>query len=184
MPYFLYFITEIAGKAVTETSKVSLEGGGIKSILKLIGLIILCILIIAASYFTTKFVGKKQIAGNGRSNFKSIDVFRVTPNKYLQIVEVGKRYFCIAVTKESITLICELKEDEIKSFPADMKPKSFKEQMNELMHWKKQPGQGPGELGDIAKLTLGDTEQPDADKKKPEAIETGASETSPEKEKE
>ena len=65
-----------------------------------------------------------------------------------------------------------------------MKPKSFKEQMNELMHRKKQPGQGPGELGDIAKLTLGDTEQPDADKIKPEAIETGASETSPEKEKE
>ena len=52
------------------------------------------------------------------------------------------------------------------------------------MHRKKQPGQGPGELGDIAKLTLGDTEQPDADKIKPEAIETGASETSTEKEKE
>ncbi|MCR4625399.1 MAG: flagellar biosynthetic protein FliO [Lachnospiraceae bacterium] len=185
MPYFLLVIAEVTGKAVTETSKnVSLDGGGIKSILKLVGLIILCILIIAASYFTTKFVGKKQIAGNGKSNFKSIDVFRVTPNKYLQIVEVGKRYFCIAVTKESITLICELKEDELKSFPADMKPKSFKEQMNELMHRKKQPEQGPGELGDIAKLTLGDADSPQAEIQEPEALETGASDTDTVKEKE
>ncbi|MBO4781040.1 MAG: flagellar biosynthetic protein FliO [Lachnospiraceae bacterium] len=185
MPYFLYFIAEIAGKAVTETSKTApLDGGGIKSILKLIGLIILCILIIAASYFTTKFVGKKQIAGNGRSNFKSIDVFRVTPNKYLQIVEVGKRYFCIAVTKESITLICELKEDELKTFPLDMKPKSFKEQMNELMHRKKQPEQGSGELGDIAKLTLSDTDDNDTEKSEPEPIETGVSGSDTAKEKE
>ena len=131
-----------------------MEGGGIKSILKLIGLIILCILIIAASYFTTKFVGKKQIQSGSKSNFKSIDVFRVTPNKYLQIVEVGKRYFCIAVTKESVTFISELSEDDLKVLPAEMKPKSFKEQMNELMHRKSASGSGSGGLGEIAKLTV------------------------------
>jgi len=154
MPYFLHVITEITGKAATEASKVPLEGGGIKSILKLIGLIILCILIIAASYFTTKFVGKKQIQSGSKSNFKSVDVFRITPNKYLQIVEVGKRYFCIAVTKESVTLISELSEDDLKVLPAEMKPKSFKEQMNELMHRKNASGTGSSELGEIAKLTL------------------------------
>ncbi|MBR6473864.1 MAG: flagellar biosynthetic protein FliO [Lachnospiraceae bacterium] len=154
MPYFLYVITEITGKAATEASKVPLEGGGIKSILKLIGLIILCILIIAASYFTTKFVGKKQIQSGSKSNFKSVDVFRITPNKYLQIVEVGKRYFCIAVTKESVTLISELSEDDLKVLPAEMKPKSFKEQMNELMHRKNASGTGSSEFGEIAKLTL------------------------------
>lgn len=164
MPYFLYVITEITGKVASEASKtVSLDGGGIKSILKLIGLIILCILIIAASYFTTKFVGKKQIQSGSKSNFKSVDVFRITPNKYLQIVEVGKRYFCIAVTKESVTLISELSEEDLKVLPAEMKPKSFKEQMNELIHRKNTTGTGNGELGDIARLTLepGDEEASD-----------------------
>ena len=155
MPYFLYVIAELTGKVTSGTSNtVSLDGGGIKSILKLIGLIILCILIIAASYFTTKFVGKKQIQGGSKSNFKSVDVFRITPNKYLQIVEVGKRYFCIAVTKESVTLISELSEEDLKVLPAEIKPKSFKEQMNELMHRKGATGTGNGELGDIARLTL------------------------------
>lgn len=155
MPYFLYVIAELTGKAAAETSKtVSLDGGGVKSILKLIGLIILCILIIAASYFTTKFVGKRQIQGGSKSNFKSVDVFRITPNKYLQIVEVGKRYFCIAVTKESVTLISELSEDDLKVHPAEIKPKSFKEQMNELMHRKSSADPEKSELGSIARLPL------------------------------
>jgi len=111
------------------------DSGGIKSVLKLIGLIILCALIIAASYFTTKFIGKKQIGGRN-SNFKSIDVFRVTPNKFLQIVEIGERYFCIAVTKEQISVICELNKDDIKHFPPEEKPKSFKECFSEVVKKK------------------------------------------------
>jgi len=155
MPYFLYVIAEITGKVASEASKTApLDGGGIKSILKLIGLIILCILIIAASYFTTKFVGKRQIQGGSKSNFKSVDVFRITPNKYLQIVEVGNRYFCIAVTKESVTLISELSEDDLKVHPAEIKPKSFKEQMNELMHRKSSAEPEKNELGSIARLPL------------------------------
>ena len=155
MPYFLFVIAEITGKAAAETSKtVSLDGGGVKSILKLIGLIILCILIILASYFTTKFVGKRQIQGGSRSNFKSIDVFRITPNKYLQIVEVGNRYFCIAVTKESVTLISELSGEDLKVLPDETKPKSFKEQMSELMHRKSNTDTGKSDRGDIARLSL------------------------------
>ena len=154
MPYFLFVLAETANIVSNEAPKSSDWGDGAKSIIKMIGLIILCILIIAASYYTTKFVGKRQIQGGAKSNIKSIDVFRITPNKYLQIVEVGKRYFCIAVTKESVTLISELSEDDLKVLPAEMKPKSFKEQMNELMHRKNASGTGSSELGEIAKLTL------------------------------
>ena len=63
------------------------SSGGVTSVLKLIGLIILCILIIAASYFTTKFVGQRQLKGSAKSNFRNIDIYRISTNKYLQIVE-------------------------------------------------------------------------------------------------
>jgi flagellar protein FliO/FliZ len=115
---------------------MSSESGGFTSVLKLIGLIILCALIIAASYFTTKFVGKKQLANKGKSNFRSIDVFRVTTNKYLQIVEIGERYFCISVTKDKISLICELDKEEIKHFPPEPVEKSFKECMTDIFKKK------------------------------------------------
>jgi len=134
MPYDLIFAA---------TDFLNGESGGIKSIFKLIGLIIICILIIAASYFTTRFVGKRQLAGGAGSNIRSIDIFRVNQNKYLQIIEIGERYFCIAVTKDNISLICELSREDIKKFPQTGEGKSFKECMSMLM--KKKNGTESGE---------------------------------------
>ena len=127
MPYNLIF-------AATDFLKG--ESGGITSIIKLIGLIILCALIIAASYFTTKFVGKRQMGGRQDTNFKSIDIYRVSPNKYLQIVEIGERYFCIAVTKDRISIVSELNKEDIKHFPSEQKDKSFKECMADMLNRK------------------------------------------------
>ncbi len=109
---------------------------GVESALKLVGLIILCAIIIAASYFTTRFVGKKQQNMSGGSNFRSIDVYRLSQNKYLQIIQAGKRYFLIAVSKDSVETIAELSEDDIVNFPSDKKV-SFKEIMAKVVPEKK-----------------------------------------------
>ena len=131
MPYNLIF--------AAAKDPINLEsGGGIGSILKLIGLIILCILIIAASYYTTKFVGKKQMKVKGKSNIRSIEVFRITTNKYLQIVEIGERYFVLAVAKDNITTVCELSKEDITNFPPESgEVKSFKECMSDIINRKK-----------------------------------------------
>lgn len=100
-----------------------------QSILKLIGLIILCALIIAASYFVTRLIGRRESGMIGNSNFKAVDAYRLTPNKYLQIIRIGKRYFCIAVSKDDVRLICELSEDDIEIKSRSEKMLSFKEIM-------------------------------------------------------
>lgn len=130
MPYNLIF--------AAAKDPINLESGGIQSIFKLIGLIILCILIIVASYYTTKFVGKKQMKVKGKSNIRSIEVFRISQNKYLQMVEIGERYFVLAIAKDSITTVCELSRDEIKNFPPEPgETKSFKECMSDIINRKK-----------------------------------------------
>ncbi|MCR5204795.1 MAG: flagellar biosynthetic protein FliO [Lachnospiraceae bacterium] len=138
MPYNLVFAA---------TDFLNGESGGIKSVLKLIGLIILCILIIAASYFTTRFVGSRQLKGAAKSNFRSIDIFRISPNKYLQIIEIGEKYFCIAVSKDKISLIGELSKDDIKNFPPVPIEKSFKETMSDVLNRKNRTdNKKPGEV--------------------------------------
>lgn len=82
------------------------------STLKLIGLIILCIAIIVACYYTTKFVGKKQGTGSGK-NFRVIETYRISQNKFLQIIAVGKRYFLISSSKDKVSLIAELSESDL-----------------------------------------------------------------------
>ncbi len=73
------------------------------------------LVVLAATYVTTRIVGNYQkIQGKG-GNFEAIETYRVTGNKYLQIVRVGRRYFVIAVCRDNIELISELSEDDFES---------------------------------------------------------------------
>ncbi|MCR5357736.1 MAG: flagellar biosynthetic protein FliO [Lachnospiraceae bacterium] len=68
--------------------------------------------VLAITYLTTRFVGNYQKMQGQGSNFEAVETYRVTGNRFLQIVRVGKRYFLIAVSKDDISLISELSEDD------------------------------------------------------------------------
>lgn len=85
----------------------------IDSIIKLVAAIIVFVFVLAVTYLTTRFIGnyqKKSIHGN---NFDVIETYRLSPNKYLQILKVGAEYIVIAVCKDSITMLCKLDETGI-----------------------------------------------------------------------
>lgn len=83
------------------------------NILELFGLIVVFILILIVTYYTTKFVGGVKIGVTKNSNFKVLETYKLSQNKYLQLIQVGNRYFVIAVSKDNISFMTELKEDEI-----------------------------------------------------------------------
>lgn len=96
--------------------------------LELAGLLVVFIIIIAACYFVTRFVGGKQLAQQKNSNFTVLDTFRVAQNKYLQLIQAGKRYFVLAVCKDSITLVAELDKEDITYWREEGQiPKSFQD---------------------------------------------------------
>jgi flagellar protein FliO/FliZ len=65
------------------------------------------------TYVTTKLIGGIKAGTLTESNFKVIDTYKVTQNKYMQIIKIGSKYFVIAVCKDTIQLITELKEEDI-----------------------------------------------------------------------
>lgn len=87
----------------------------LQSILELIGIVIIFLIILAAAYLASVFVGKTQ--GKGylarQKNIKLIETFRISSSQFLQIVKIGNRYFALAVSRNHIELIAELSEDEI-----------------------------------------------------------------------
>lgn len=104
------------------------------SIVSLIGLIGVCILIIVASYFVTRLVGGRQLSRQKNSNFKTIDTFHLAQNKYLSLIQVGKRYFVIAICKDTVTMLSELKEEDILMWREDMQSTaSFKNIFNGML---------------------------------------------------
>ena len=104
-----------------------------KSILELIFLLIMFAFVLAACVVTPRFVAGRQIQRRRDSNFKPLDTYQIAQNRYLQLVQIGTRYFVISVSKDSVGFIAELKEEELtkKDFE-DGKPKSFKEILSDL----------------------------------------------------
>lgn len=80
---------------------------------ELVVLLIVFAFIIVACYYTTKFIGGRQLNQLKHSNFEVIDTYRITQNKFLQLVRMGQKYLVIAVAKDQISVLCELTEDEI-----------------------------------------------------------------------
>lgn len=105
-----------------------------QSIVEFVFLLVVFFLILVACVFTTRFVAGRQMQRGRNSNFKPIETYQVAQNRYLQLVQIGTRYFVISVTKDNISFICELKEDEFepKEETNTGFSKSFKDILSDL----------------------------------------------------
>lgn len=84
-----------------------------ESILQLLGVSILFVFILVITYYTTKFVGGTKLGQTKKGNFKVLETYKIAQNKYLQLVQIGTRYFVIAIGKDNICSLVELQESEI-----------------------------------------------------------------------
>ena len=84
----------------------------VSSIAQLVTVLILFILVLAATYYVTKWIAKYQKDTTFTANMEIMETCRLSQTKYLQIVRVVNKYMVIAVCKDTVTLLTELSEDE------------------------------------------------------------------------
>lgn len=85
----------------------------IDSVAELISVILIFIFVLALTYFTTRFVGSYQKNKMSGSNVNVLETFRISNNKYIQIIKIGKKYFAIAVCKDTVSYLCELDGEDL-----------------------------------------------------------------------
>ena len=102
---------------IASTSKID-------SIAQLLTVIFLFIVVLGATWFTTRYVAGVQKGKMKGSNFEVIDTFRLTQNKYIQIMRIGQKYVAVAVCKDTVTVLRELDEEEIVFVGSDMMDKT------------------------------------------------------------
>ena len=73
------------------------------------------IFVIIMAYLSTRIIASINQNRVMQGNIEAIETYRITPNKYLQIVRVVDRYMVISVCKDTISFIIELSEDDIKN---------------------------------------------------------------------
>lgn len=99
----------------------------LEAVTQLLTLIIIFALVLALTYFVTRFAGNYQKRKYAGRNITIIETMRISGTKYIQIVKTGSQYFAIAVCKDTVTLIGEL-DGETLILPEDADsapPESF-----------------------------------------------------------
>ncbi|MBQ4284501.1 MAG: flagellar biosynthetic protein FliO [Lachnospira sp.] len=85
----------------------------LESIAQLITLVLIFAFVVGLTYFATRLVGNVQKERQAGSNIKVLETMRISNTKYIQVVKIGSKCFAIAVCKDTVTYLCELKEEEL-----------------------------------------------------------------------
>lgn len=104
--------------------------------MQLIGLIIMFVLILTASYFTARFVGNSAVTQSKNRNMKVIETYKVAPNRFLQIIEVSGKYIVIGISKDSIEFLTELEPDQVIKADGEITPLDFKHILSSIKNKK------------------------------------------------
>lgn len=86
---------------------------GLNGFAQFVTVLLIFVGVLFLTYFSTRWIASYQKGRMYSSNITVVETFKITANKYIQIVRIGERYFAIAVGKDEVTLLGELKEDEL-----------------------------------------------------------------------
>ena len=84
-----------------------------EAFVQLITLVLIFALVLGLTYFVTRFVGNYQKNKLTGTNISVIETIRISSSKYIQLVQIGSRYFAIAVCKDTVTLIGEIEQNDL-----------------------------------------------------------------------
>ncbi len=85
---------------------------------QLIWVLMLFVLVLLLTLLTTRWIAKYQQGQLHNQNLKIIETLKVSANGYIQIIRAGDVYLVIAVTKDHIEKLAEIREDQLTDYAA------------------------------------------------------------------
>ena len=105
----------------------------VTAIAQFLTVIFLFIVILALTYFTTRFIAGYQKNHSVNTNIESVEVMRLSPSQYVQIIRIGSKYVAIAVSKDSIEKLCELSSEDVEAISQEEPSmNSFRDVMDKI----------------------------------------------------
>ncbi len=81
--------------------------------MQLLATVVVFVVVLVATYYATKWIARSGAIQSHTKNIEVIETFKIAPNKYVQIIKLGSKYYSIGVTKENITFLASLEEDQL-----------------------------------------------------------------------
>lgn len=94
-----------------------LLSSSLESFIQLVGVLLIFVFVLAATYFTTRWMGGWQKAHSRNKNLRIVETIQVGNNKMISIVAAGKKYLVVSVGKDEVHLLSELSGEELAEPP-------------------------------------------------------------------
>lgn len=108
-----------------------------ESIWQLISVSIVFLIVLGLSYYTTRWISKIQKKQSYNKNIQVIETFKITTNKYIQIIRTGEKYLVIAIAKDNISMLTELTEQQLNlTMDEEVSNETFGEILNKIKELK------------------------------------------------
>ena len=86
------------------------------SYVQFITVLLLFVFVLAVTALVTRWIGGYQKGKSAGMNMELLEAIRLSNNKYIQLVRVGRKYLALAVCKDTVTMLSEIPEEDL-SFP-------------------------------------------------------------------
>lgn len=86
----------------------------VDSYAQLMTVLVIFLFVLALTWFVTRWIAGYQKGKSTNTNMELLESFRLSNNKYIQIVRIGNKYLALAVCKDTVTMLTEISEEELK----------------------------------------------------------------------
>ena len=89
--------------------------------------------VLGVTAWTTKWMANYQKQQSANENIEVIETTRIANNKYIQIIRAGGKYMAIAVCKDTVTMLGEIPEGQLRKSEKASVRKSFRELLDKAV---------------------------------------------------
>lgn len=86
------------------------------SYVQFITVLLLFVFVLAVTALVTRWIGGYQKGKSAGMNTELLEAIRLSNNKYIQLVRIGRKYLALAVCKDTVTMLSEIPEEDLQ-FP-------------------------------------------------------------------
>ena len=83
------------------------------SYVQFITVLLLFVFVLAVTALVTRWIGGYQKGKSSGMNMELLEALRLSNNKYIQLVRIGRKYLALAVCKDTVTMLSEIPEEEL-----------------------------------------------------------------------
>ena len=109
--------------------------GRTDSYIQFITVLLIFLFVLLITYWVTKWTAGYQRSQTANANMEIVETIRLSNNKYVQIIRVGRKYLAVAICKDTVTMLTEITEqDLVFSDDSALKPARFKDILDRIQN--------------------------------------------------